>query len=89
MQSVLFLEPEVKQLRAANEYQKRKRNITKPSIAAGCILTEVEGQQHSQEAANLMGDGVDDDSARPRKRASLRCSNSHQVGHIRSICSTI
>jgi len=83
MQNALLLEHEVKQLRAANKTQKRKRNTARTFIATGGILTGAEGQQRSQEAADLLA-GVVDEGERPRKRAPPRCSNCHQIGHIRS-----
>ena len=86
MQNALLLEHEVKQLRAANKTQKRKRDTTRTFIAAGGILTGAEGQQRSQEAADLHAGVVNEGGERPRKRAPPRCSNCHQIGHIRSSC---
>lgn len=77
---------QIKQLRATNKYQKRKQDTTRAFIAAGGILTGAEGQQRSQEAADLLGGVVDEGGERPRKRAPPRCSNCHQIGHIRSSC---
>lgn len=88
MQNALLLEHEVKHLCAANERKKRKRDTTRAFIAAGGILTGAEGQQRSQEAADLLGGVVDEGGERPRKRAPPRCSNCHLVGHTRASCST-
>lgn len=88
MQNALLLEHEVKQLRAANKTQKRKWNTARTFIATGGILTGAEGQQRSQEAADLLAGVVDEGGERPRKRAPPRCSNCHQIGHIRSSCTT-
>ena len=66
MQNALFLENEIKQLRAANKSQKRKWDTTRTFIAAGGILTGAEGQQRSQDAADLLA-GVDEGGERPSR----------------------
>jgi hypothetical protein len=82
MHKVLLLDQEVKELRAANEVQKRKRTAPRSFIATGGVLTGSEGQQLAQEAIQRMG--LEDPI--PRKRAPPRCSNCHQIGHIRTSC---
>jgi hypothetical protein len=69
------------ELRAANEKRKRKRAATQSFIASGGVLTGAEGQQLAQEAERLVSE-----ETMPRKRAPPRCSNCHQVGHIRTGC---
>jgi hypothetical protein len=82
MHKVLLLDQEVKELRAANKVQKQKRTAPRSFIATGGVLTGSEGQQLAQEALQRMG--LEDPI--PRKRAPPRCSNCHQIGHIRTSC---
>jgi hypothetical protein len=82
MHEVILLRHQVIELRAANKRQKQKRAAPRSYIATGGVLTGSEGQQLAQEALQAM------DLVEPihKKRAPPRCSNCHQIGHIRTSC---
>jgi hypothetical protein len=83
MHKVLLLDQEIKGLRAVNEKQKQKRATPRSYIATRGVLTGAEGQQLAQEAIQVM-----EMEPVPKKRAPPRCSNYHQIGHIRTSCPT-
>jgi hypothetical protein len=70
------------ELRAANKKQKRNRAAPRSYIATGGALAGAEGQRLAQEAAQIMNIG----ETVSKKRAPPRCSNCHQIGHIRTSC---
>jgi uncharacterized protein with von Willebrand factor type A (vWA) domain len=82
MHEVILLQHQMTELRAANEKQKQKHTAPRSFIPTGGVLTGSEGQQLAQESMQAM-DLVE---SVPRKRAPPRCSNCHQIGHIRTSC---
>jgi hypothetical protein len=82
MHEVILLQHQVIKLRAANKRQKQKRTAPRSYITTGGVLTGSEGQQLAQEALQAM------ELVEPvhKKRAPPRCSNCHQIGHIRTSC---
>lgn len=86
MGNALLLEHEVKQLREANTYQKRKRNTKKAYIGSGGIMTVAEGQKRAQEALEVIESIEQRDGEPVPKRAAPRCSDCHQLGHRRTAC---
>lgn len=86
MGNALLLEHEIRQLREANAYQKRKRESKKVYIASGGILTAAEGQQRVQRGLEVIEPMEQEGGEPPRKRAAPRCSDCNQLGHIRTRC---
>ena len=85
MNNALLLEHEVKQLREANQHQKRKRQTPKAFIASGGTLTGIDGQKRVQDIEEAARE-VEDEGERPRKRAPPQCTNCQVIGHKRNSC---
>ncbi|KKA22215.1 hypothetical protein T310_3779 [Rasamsonia emersonii CBS 393.64] len=86
MNNAVLLEHEIKQLRVANQRQKRQQETARSYIATGGILTAEEGQQLAQQAAELQAEVADQADMQPRRRAPPRCSNCNIQGRTRVSC---
>jgi len=87
MHNAVLLAQENKELQAANQRQKRKRNAPRSYIATGGILTGAEGLQRAQEADQRQEGVVAQADLQPQKRAPPTCSTCNIVGHTRVQCS--
>ena len=87
MHNAVLLAQENKELQAANQHQKRKRNASRSYIATGGILTGAEGLQCAQEADQGQEGVVAQADLQPQKQAPPTCSTCNIVGHTRVQCS--
>jgi hypothetical protein len=87
MQSAALLAAENKELRAANEKQKRKQGRGRTYIGQEDALTIKKGMNR----VRMMNEGgremVEDSERQPRKRAAPRCSVCNIIGHTARTCS--
>ena len=86
MHSAVFLASEVKELRTANEKQKRKRGKARTYIADGGVLTGREGQNRAKK--RKMVDKVESEisNAQPKRRAPSKCSLCSSYEHTARTC---
>ena len=94
MTELSILKHEINQLRAANEKEKKKRQISRKKVPNGGGLNRDEVQALLQ-LQNQVNEAVDNAAAQsltkasqPRQRALPTCSNCHIQGHIRTQCPT-
>jgi hypothetical protein len=88
MNSAVLLAEENRQLRHANERQKRKRAQKRTFIARGGVLTVQEGRDLSQNTAIVPESGVIHQEATVRTRAPPRCSICKSLEHTARTCPT-
>jgi hypothetical protein len=86
MHSAVLLADENRQLRAANQRQKRKREKERSCIAKGGVLTAKEGLEYVQRAHERLEAVVKASGLEPRKRAPPRCSVCESLEHNARIC---
>jgi DDE superfamily endonuclease/Tc5 transposase DNA-binding domain len=88
MNSAVLLREEVRQLRAENERQKKKRAKRRSYIATGGVLTVQEGLDLSQIANEGLQGGVATQEATVRMRAPRTCSMCKSLSHTARTCPT-
>jgi len=88
MNSAVLLREEVRQLRAKNERQKKKRAKRRSYIATGGVLTVQEGLDLSQTANEGLQGGVATEEATARMRAPRICSMCKSLSHTARTCPT-
>jgi hypothetical protein len=87
MQGAALLAAENKELRAANEKQKRKRGKGRTYIGQEDVLTVEEGINRVRRANKEERGRAEVSEEQPRKRAAPRCSVCNIVGHTARTCS--
>jgi hypothetical protein len=87
MHSAALLAAENRELRAANEKQKRKRERRRAYIGQENALTIKEEVNRVQRANEEERGGVEVSKEQPRKRAAPRCSVCNILGHTARTCS--
>ena len=86
MHNAVLLTEENRQLRAANERQKKKRAKRKSYIAVGGVLTVQEGLNRSQMVDIEHMKELTNRPQEPRVRAPPRCSICSSLEHNARIC---
>jgi hypothetical protein len=86
MNSAVLLAEENRQLRHANETQKRKRAQKRTFIARGGVLTVQEGRNLSQNANTVPGSGVACHEESRQPRAPRKCNICYSLEHTVRIC---
>jgi hypothetical protein len=86
MQSAALLAAENRELRAANEKQKRKRERRRTYIGQEDALTIEEGVDRVRRAGEQEREIVEVSEEQPRKRAAPRCSVCGTIGHTARTC---
>ena len=86
MNSATILAEENSKLRAANDRQRRKRQIQRQYIARGGVLQAEEGQRRVTEAQIVVQQGDQEVTPPVRTRAPPMCSKCHVQGHTRTQC---
>jgi hypothetical protein len=86
MNSATILAEENSKLRAANDRQRRKRQIRRQYIACGGVLQAEEGQRLVLEAQIVVQQGDQEVTPPVRTRAPPTCSKCHVQGHTRTQC---
>lgn len=86
MHSATLLAEENKQLRTANERQKKKRAVRRSYIAKGGVLTVQEGLSQLQTAYTVVTDEVCSPSNGPQTRAPPMCSMCKSLTHTARTC---
>ena len=89
MNSATILAEENSKLRAANDRQRRKRQIRRQYIARGGVLEAQEGQRLVTEAQIVVQQGDQEVTPPARTRAPPTCSKCHVQGHNRTQCRQI
>jgi cytochrome c553 len=89
MNSATILAEENSKLRAANDRQRRKRQIQRQYIARGGVLQAEEGQRLVIEAQMGVHQGDQEVTPPARTRAPPTCSKCHVQGHNRTQCKQI
>ncbi|KAJ8104468.1 hypothetical protein OPT61_g10741 [Boeremia exigua] len=89
MNSATILAEENSKLRAANDRQKRKRQIRQQYIACGGVLQAQEGQRLVTEAEIVVQQADQEVTPPARTRAPPTCSKCHVQGHNRTQCRQI
>jgi hypothetical protein len=87
MQSAALLAAENRELRAANEKQKRKRERRRTYIGQKDALTVEEEINRVRDTNEEERGGVEVSEEQPRKRAAPRCSVCGTTGHTARTCS--
>jgi hypothetical protein len=87
MHSAAILAKENKELRAANEKQKRKRGRGRMYIAQEGVLSVEEGMNRVQKVNEEERGVVEASDPQPRKRAAPQCSVCGILGHTARTCS--
>jgi hypothetical protein len=87
MQSAALLAAKNRELRAANEKQKKKREKRRTYIGQEDALTIKEGVNRVQRANEEEKGVIKVSENQPRKRAAPRCSVCGTIGHIARTCS--
>ncbi|SLM36159.1 conserved hypothetical protein [Lasallia pustulata] len=88
MHNAALLASEIKDLRAMNARQKRKREAPRSYIASGGVLTAEEGQERVKRARIADEAVLDKVSARAFGRAPSRCSMCSSLEHNARVCPT-
>ena len=86
MHNAVFLAEENKQLRTANERQKKKRAVRRSYVAKGGVLTVQEGLNQSQIANIELVGGVAGQLVEPQTRAPRTCSMCKSLAHTARTC---
>ena len=86
MHSATLLAEENKQLRTANERQKKKRAVRRSYVARGGVLTVQEGLSQLQTADTVVADEVYGPSNGPQTRAPRTCSMCKSLTHTAPTC---
>jgi hypothetical protein len=89
MHSTVILGQEVKELRVANERQKRKKQHRRRYIAQGGVLQAEQGQFLIQARENREQGVGQNEEAVVRQRALKKCSNCRIQGHTIHTCLNI
>ena len=88
MHNVALLASEIKDLRAMNARQKRKREAPRSYIASGGVLTAEEGQERIKKARIADEAVLNKVNARASGRAPSRCSMCSSLEHNARVCPT-
>ena len=86
MHNAALLAEENKQLRTANERQKKKRAVRRSYVAKGGVLTVQEGLSQLQTADTVVADEVYDPSNGLQTRAPRTCSMCKSLAHTAPRC---
>ena len=86
MHSAVLLASEVKELRTANEKQKRKRGKARTYIADGGVLTTEEGQARTKKRKIKDNAEQEVPDAQPKPRAPSKCSLCSSYEHTARTC---